>query len=114
MIWGCMAYNGVGNIAFIDGTMDASNYIEVLLSNLAHSALKLTINYSYHFQQDNDPKLNTKKTRGWSLYNVRRRPITPLQSPDINPIENLWHLLDLEMRKRKISGKSDLKRVICE
>jgi hypothetical protein len=55
MIWGCMAYYGVGNIAFIDGTMNASNYIEVLRSNLPHSALKLAINDSYHFQQDNDP-----------------------------------------------------------
>jgi hypothetical protein len=61
MIWGCMAYNGVGNTAFIDDTMNASNYIEVLRSNLPHSALKLAINDSYHFQHDNDPKHTAKK-----------------------------------------------------
>jgi hypothetical protein len=114
MIWGCMAYNGVGSIALIDGTMNASNYIEVLHSNISCSVLKLAINDSYHFQQDNDPKHNAKNIREWLLYNVRRRLITPPQSLDINLIENLWHLLDLELRKRKISGKSDLKRVISE
>lgn len=36
------------------------------------------------------------------------------QSPDINPIENLWHLLDLELRKIKISNKKDLKHLISE
>jgi hypothetical protein len=34
--------------------MNASNYIEVLRSNLPHSALKLALTDSYHFQQDND------------------------------------------------------------
>jgi hypothetical protein len=48
------------------------------------------------------------------LYDVRRRLITPPQSQDINSIENPWHLLDLELRKRNISGKSGLKRVISE
>ncbi|GFT46789.1 hypothetical protein TNCV_1317231 [Trichonephila clavipes] len=33
-----------------------------------------------------------------------------LQSPDINTIENLWHKLDVEVRKHKISPKDELKR----
>jgi hypothetical protein len=92
--------------------VNAGNYFEVLRSNLPRSALKLATNDSYQFKQGNDPKHNAKKTREWLLYNVRRRRISPPQSPDINPIENLWHLLDLELKK--ISSKSDLKRVISE
>lgn len=45
---------------------------------------------------------------------IPKQLITPPQSPDINPIENLWHLLDTEVRKRKISNKTDLQRVILE
>ncbi|KMQ88467.1 tc1-like transposase protein [Lasius niger] len=114
MIWGCMAYNGVGNIAFIDNIVNAEKYIKVLRNNLSKSAIKLDINETYYFQQDNDPKHTARKTKQWLLYNVPRQLITPPQSPDINPIENLWHLLDLQIRKRKISNKNDLKKVLLE
>jgi hypothetical protein len=114
MVWGCMASFGVANLAFIEGTMDASKYIEVLRSNLPASAEKLGISDNYSFQQDNDPKHTAMKTREWLLCNVRRQLITPPQSPDLNPIENLWHFLDVEIRKSKISNKGDLKRVINE
>lgn len=33
-VWGCMASSGVGNLAFIDGTMKAVDYINVLRDNL--------------------------------------------------------------------------------
>lgn len=114
MVWGCMAYTGVGNLAFINDTMTALSYIEVLRHNLPESAAKLALNNNYYFQQDNDPKHTALKTREWLLYNVPKQLITPPQSPDINPIENLWHLLDLKIRKTKISNKNELQRILRE
>ena len=38
----------------------------------------------------------------------------PLQSPDLNPKKNLWHILDMEIRKKKISNKSELKEALKE
>ena len=114
MVWGCMGYYGVGNLAFIDGIMNAQKYIEVLRSNLKESAVKMGLGENFYFQQDNDPKHTAMKTREWLLYNVPKQLVTPPQSPDINPIENLWHLVDVEIRKRKITNKSDLQRVLSE
>jgi len=114
MVWGCMSYNGVGNLAFIEGIMNAQMYIDVLRDNLQQSAIKLGIQETFQFQQDNDPKHTAKKTREWLLQNVPKQLFTPPQSPDVNPIENLWHILDLQIRKRKISNKNDLKKVLLE
>lgn len=114
MVWACMAYDGVGKLTFIEGIMNARKYIEVLRDNLNASAVKLGLAGQYHFQQDNDPKHTARVTKEWLLYNVPKQLSTPPQSPDINPIENLWHILDIEVRKRKISNKNDLQRIIME
>ncbi|GFW24600.1 transposable element Tcb2 transposase [Trichonephila clavipes] len=89
LVWGCMAANGVGKLCFIDGIMTArSTYIDILLHNLQFSAQKLGLGTSFVFQQDNGPKHTANLTREWLLYNSPRQLNTPLQSPDINPIEN--------------------------
>ena len=38
----------------------------------------------------------------------------PAQSPDMNVIENMWAILDANIRKRTISNKSDLKTALVE
>ncbi|GFT26560.1 transposable element Tc1 transposase [Trichonephila clavipes] len=55
MVWGCVAHNGAGNLAFIDNKMNALAYIDVLRRNLLDSAKKLSLENTFIFQQDNDP-----------------------------------------------------------
>ena len=40
MLWGCMAWNGVGKLEYIDETMNADLYNNVLKRNLKLSAKK--------------------------------------------------------------------------
>lgn len=108
MIWGSMSSAGVGELAVIDGIMNADKYIDILRCNLAKSVQKLGIENSYFFQQDNDPKHTAHKTKEWLLYNARKVFPTPPQSPDINPIENLWSLLEVKLRKLKCSSRREL------
>ncbi|GFV64001.1 HTH_Tnp_Tc3_2 domain-containing protein [Trichonephila clavipes] len=42
MVWGCVAHNGAGNLAFIDNKMNALAYIDMLRHNLLDSAKKLS------------------------------------------------------------------------
>ncbi|GFX58710.1 transposable element Tcb1 transposase [Trichonephila clavipes] len=114
LVWGCMAANRVGKLCFIYGIMAARTYIDILSHNLQSSAQKLGLGTSFVFQQDNDPKHTANLTREWLLYNSPRQLKTPPQSPDINPIENLWHKLDVEVRKYKISCKDELKRILLQ
>ena len=99
-----MACNGTVSIAFIEDRMTATKYVDVLRDNLPLSASLLGLSAAYYFQQDNDPKHTTWGTRLWLLYNVHRRINTPPQSPDINPIENVWYILDLQVRKRHLKN----------
>ncbi|GFT07983.1 tc1-like transposase protein [Trichonephila clavipes] len=89
-------------------------YIDISRHNLQFSAQKLGLETSFVFQQDNDPKHAANLTREWLLYYSPRQLKTPPQSPDINPIENSWHKLDVEVRKHKISCKDQLKRILLQ
>jgi transposase len=88
--------------------MNAKGYVNILRGNLKKSVRKLGIQDSYLFQQDNDPKHTALIKREWLLYNARGLLGTPPQSPDINPIENLWSLLETRIRKCKCSSRQML------
>lgn len=114
IVWGCFSTNGVGTLVFIDGNMNGDMYVAILKENLRQSAEKLGILSSFKFYQDNDPKHKARKTREWLLYNCPKVLETPPQSPDLNPIENLWDYLDKKIRQSSISSKTQLKERLQE
>lgn len=114
MVWGCMAASGVGELVFIDGIMKKEQYLDILRNNLKKSAEKLNLSDSYYFQQDNDPKHTAEMVRLWILYNTPHTLKTPPQSPDLNPIEHLWDILDRRVREHHISSQNQLKNVLRE
>ncbi len=114
MVWGYMGHSGIGNLVFIHGNLTARMYVDVLHHTLKDSARKLGLEKTFIFQQDNDPKHTAGITKEWLLYNVRRQLKTPPQSPNINLVGNLWHLLDHNIRKYAIAGKENLKQVLQE
>lgn len=109
MVWGCFSAQGVGSLVFIEGNMDGPTYRDILKQNLRQSALKLGILDSFYFYQDNDPKHKARDTQEWLLYNCPHVMETPPQSPDCNPIENLWEYLDRKIRERPVSSIANLK-----
>ncbi|GFT94575.1 transposable element Tcb2 transposase [Trichonephila clavipes] len=110
MVWGCAAHNGAGGLAFIDNKMNALAYIDMARHNLLDSAKKLSMENTFIFQQDNDPKHTAIVTKTWLLYHAPRRLEIP---PDLNPIENLWMHLDTEVRKN-VTSKENLKEKLQE
>ena len=114
MVWGCMAGAGVGTMEFVDGIMNQYHYIEILKRNIVPSVTKLGIQADYIFQQDNDPKHTSHNALMYLAYNTPHYVRTPPQSPDINPIEHLWDVLERRIRNRNITGKTMLKEVILE
>lgn len=114
MVWGCMAAGGVGNLVFIETTMNKMEYLNILKENLKPSVEKLRLDRGWIFQQDNDPKHTSKIVKEWLLYHTPKQLDHPPQSPDLNPIEHLWEHLDREIRKKEIRSKDSLKSAILE
>lgn len=118
MIWGCISSQRVGNLAFIDSTMDAHQNLNILRTHLRISAQKFGFirdnRPQFKFYQDNDPKHKSHMVRMWLLYNCGHVIDTPVQSPDLNPIENLWVYLKNQVAKRQPKNMTSLKTAILE
>ena len=55
MLWGHFSRGDVGNLCFIDSTMDRFSYREIVQKNLLQSCKKLGLENVLIFQHDNDP-----------------------------------------------------------
>ena len=113
-VWGCFAAHGVGNLYLVDGILNKGQYKDILINQMMPSAEALFNKENWHFQQDNDPKHTAKTTKTWFRQN--NVPLLPWasQSPDLNPIENLWSYLDYLLRNRAPGNKAELFEVLQE
>ena len=90
--------HGATKICIFDGIMDADLYCNILETNLLPFIReKLPV---HQFMQDNDPKHTSGQAKAaFEENNINWWPTTP-ESPDLNPIEDMWHELKFYLESK--------------
>ena len=91
--------------------MDGAKYKEILSENLLVSARTLKIFRGWLFQHNNDSRYTDKATKVKLKYKHIKVMEWPSQFLDLNPLENLWRELRIQVAQRQPT--KDLER-ICE
>ena len=88
-VWGGISKRGATNLIIFSGTLIATKYTKILDAGLLPFT-QAVFSDGYRLQQDNDPKHCANYTKNYfAEKNVNWWP-TPPESPDLNPIENMW------------------------
>ncbi len=114
MIWAAMSSAGVGPLCFLKSTVNSAIYQEILEHFMLPSADKLYGDADFIFQQDLAPAHTAKGTKSW--FNDHGVTVLdwPANSPDLNPIENLWSIVKRKMRDTRPNNADELKATVKE
>ena len=99
-------------LCFIKSRVNAAVYQEILEHFMVPSAEQLYGGADFIFQQDMAPAHTAKSTKTW--LNDHRITVLdwPANSPDLNPIENLWGIAKRKMRDMRPNNAAELKAAI--
>lgn len=104
MVWGCFSGQGIGPIHRIEGIMDRFMYTDILKDVMLPYAEE-EMPLKWRFQHDNDPKHTSQHCKTWLQQNGIEVLKWPAQSPDLNPIENLWEIVNTKINRENCTTK---------
>jgi hypothetical protein len=101
MHWGCFSRQGLGPLVPLLESVTGRSHVKTLRRHGMPTMKKFFPNGDGWFMEDNARPHKTKAAEEFrAKHNLRTLP-WPAQSPDLNPIENLWAEVKKKLWKRK-------------
>ncbi len=97
MVWGIFSWCTLGPLVPIEHRLNATVYLSIV--EHVHPFMTTVYHLLMYFQQDNAPCNKAQIISDWFLehYNEFTLLKCPPQSPDLNPIEHLWDVVEREI-----------------
>ena len=111
-VWGCFSWKGVGHLYRVKGILEKKQMKNILQRHMIPSMEQLVGLDNGIFQQDNDPKHRSKICQNYLKNKAIKCLPWPSQSPDLNPIENLWVKLNADCKNRECKNEDELFQVL--
>ncbi len=114
MIWAAMSSAGVGPLCFLSPQSTQPSTRKFLEHFMLPSADKLYGDADFILQQNLAPAHTAKGTKSW--FNDHGVTVLdwPANSPDLNPIENLWGIVKRKIRDTRPNNADELKATVKE
>ena len=113
--WAGFSSRGKTKLAFYEGTLDAPAYQNILQKKLLPAAQEWHEDEKegWELQQDKASCHTAKSTEGWlEQHGVAVVEGWPTKGADINPMENLWAILDERLEDKKFKTEKGMKKKI--
>ncbi|KAL4469148.1 hypothetical protein ABPG72_005918 [Tetrahymena utriculariae] len=109
-LFGGISYNGQTKLHIFDGILTGEIYKTILQKHFFPSAKDLYPNQNFLLLQDGDPKHRCKVVQDYIKFKkCQQIEGWPPNSPDLNPIENVWGLMKAYINKRNVKDIEKLK-----
>jgi len=111
MFWGYFTHEGTGALVPVEGMMKSDQYMDICQRRIVPLMQR---NPDLIFQQDLAPCHTSKKMKAFFKNQHIEVLSWPGNSPDLNPIENLWAILKKKLGKMDCCRKDELIKSVIQ